>query len=461
VAIVGSGSAAFAAAIEAAGRGARVTLIEGAEEIGGTCVNVGCVPSKILIRAAHVVHQAAHHGFDGIGRRRPGIDRAALWRQQQGRVEQLRRAKYEDILRSRPNIRLLRGWARFADPHTLLVRGADGAEQSLRPDRILLATGARAAVPGIPGLADTPYWTSTEALAATEAPRHLAVIGASVVALELAQAFLRLGSRVTLLARSRLLSRFDPALGEGLYRLLAEEGMEILTHTLPERVDHDGGGFVLALKDGELRADRLLVATGRRPATGGLGLERAGVATTAAGAIRVNDRLQTGVGHIYAAGDCTDRPQYVYVAAAAGTRAAVNMMGGDARLDLSVLPEVVFTDPMAAQVGLGEEQARALGLEAESRTLELAQVPRALANFDPRGFIELVAESGSGRLLGARILAPQAGEMIQTAALALKQGMSVDDLADTLFPYLTMVEGIKLCAQTFRKDVSQLSCCAG
>ena len=461
VAIIGSGSAAFAAAIRAAEEGARVTLIEASEFIGGTCVNVGCVPSKIFIRSAHVAHLAAQHPFDGLERHRLALDNAARVSQQQARVEELRRAKYEDILESNPDINLVRGRARFADAHTLIVTRPDGGEQRINADRILIATGRRPAIPAVPGLEGTPYWTSTEALAAEELPEHLIVYGGSVVAVELAQAFLRLGSKVTLIARTTLLSKDDPVIGERLKAILEGEGMRVLTHTKVKGVRHDGQRFHVVAGSETVSGDRLLVATGRRPNTDGLDLARVSVKTDKSGAIIVDDHLRTSAAHISAAGDCTNAPQFVYVAAAAGTRAAVNMTGGDAVLDLSAMPAVVFTDPQVATVGLTEAQATAQGIETDSRTLPLEYVPRALANFDTRGFIKLVAEKDSGRLLGAQILAAEAGEIIQTAALALRARLTIRDLADQLFPYLTMVEGLKLTAQTFTKDVKQLSCCAG
>ena len=461
IAIIGSGSAAFAAAIRAAETGARVTLIEGGEVIGGTCVNIGCVPSKIMIRAAHIAHLQAHHAFRGIPLNRPRIDRAALVTQQQARVAELRHSKYENILEANPNINLLRGWARFQDARTLVVTQGDGFETTVTADRILIATGAAPAIPDIPGLEGTPYWTSTEALIAEELPAHLLVLGGSVVALELAQAFRRLGAEVTLLARSTLLSKEDPLIGDGLKALFEEEGIRVLTHTIPDAVVHDGKTFILRTAVGEIRGDRLLIATGRRANTAGLALDKAGVATDAGSGIVIDDHMRSSQAHIYAAGDCTDQPQYVYVAAAAGTRAAINMTGGDAALDLSAMPAVIFTDPQAATVGLTEQQATEQGIEVDSRTLNLDNVPRALANFDTRGFIKLVAEKESGRILGCQVLAAEGGEIIQSATLALRNRMTVSDLADQLFPYLTMVEGLKLCAQTFTKDVKQLSCCAG
>ncbi|GMQ88963.1 MAG: mercury(II) reductase [Gammaproteobacteria bacterium] len=461
IAIVGTGSGAFAAAIKAVEEGAHVTIIEGGEVIGGTCVNVGCVPSKIMIRGAHIAHLQAHHALEGIPLNQPHIDRSAMVKQQQARVEELRHAKYENILETNPGINLIRGWARFQDQKTLIVTQSDGSEKTVTADRILLATGARPAIPDIPGLKDTPYWTSTEALVAEQMPEHLVVIGASVVALELAQAFLRLGSKVTIMARSVFLSKEDSTIGEGLVKVFEEEGARVLLHTLPDSVVHDGKQFILPSKAGEIHCDQLLVATGRQSNTDRLDLDKAGVATGHDGAIVIDDHMRTSVEHIYAAGDCTDQPQYVYVAAAAGTRAAINMTGGDAALDLTAMPAVVFTEPAVGTVGLTEQQANDQGIDTESRTLDLENVPRALANFDTRGFIKLVTEKDSGRLIGAQVLAAEAGEIIQTAVLAIRNRMTVEDLAGQLFPYLTMVEGLKLCAQTFSKDVAQLSCCAG
>jgi mercuric reductase len=248
---------------------------------------------------------------------------------------------------------------------------------------------------------------------------------------------------------------------QGLREALQAEGIEVHTGFRTEAVSFDEGRFRLAGGGKTFEADRLLVATGRRPNTAGIGLDAVGVRLAPNGAIEVDERMRTSVPGIYAAGDCTSQPQFVYVAAGAGTRAAINMLGGDARLDLSAMPAVVFTDPQVGSVGLNERTAREGGSAVETRKLTLDNVPRALANFDTRGFVKLVAERETGRLLGAQILAPEAGEVVQTAAIAIRAGMTIADLAGELFPYLTMVEGLKLCAQTFTKDVKQLSCCAG
>jgi len=461
IAIIGSGGAAMAAAITAAEQGAHVTVIERGT-IGGTCVNIGCVPSKIMIRAAHVAHVRWRSPFDaGIEAGTPQIHRKLLLAQQQARVEELRVGKYEAIIENNPNITLLRGEASFRDAQSLTVKHNDGGTQVAIFDRALIATGARPAVPPIPGLKDTPYWTSTEALASDTIPARLLVIGSSVVAVELAQAYSRLGSEVTVIARSRLFFRDDPAIGAALEQAFTDEGITVLNQTQTRSVAYANGEFVLDTGAGTLTGDALLIATGRAPNMEALNLDGVGVRTGAGGAIRVDQHLQTSAPHIYAAGDCTDQPQFVYVAAAAGSRAARNMLGGSATLDLRSMPAVVFTEPQIATVGLSEAEAHLKGIETDSRLLTLDNVPRALVNFDTCGFIKIVAEAGSGKLLGVQAVAAEAGELIQTAALAIHHHMTVDELAAQLFPYLTMVEGLKLCAQTFRQDVSQLSCCAG
>jgi len=461
IAIIGSGSGAFAAAIRAVERGAHVTMIEQGT-LGGTCVNVGCVPSKIMLRAAETAHTRATSPFDGgIEARTPAIDRRALVQQQQARVDELRQSKYQAILDAHDEIELVRGQARFRDAKSLAITGNDGHERILSFDRCLIATGASPAVPPIAGMEQTPYWTSTTALEAEELPRRLIVVGAGFVACELGQAFARLGSRVTLLARSTLLSHEDPGIGQALVQRFGNEGIDVREHTEAGSVEFRDSAFHVALAGETLEAERLLVATGRASNTAGLNPAASGVKTDNGGAIEVDSRLRTGREHIFAVGDCTTLPEFVYVAAAAGTRAAINMTGGDAELDLRAMPGVVFTDPQVGTVGLSEAQANEQGIATRSRALDLEHVPRALVNFNTHGFIKLVAEAESGRLIGVQAVATNAGELIQTAALAIHQRLTVSELADLLFPYLTMGEGLKLAAQTFDKDVSRLSCCAG
>jgi mercuric reductase len=466
LAILGGGSAAFAAAIRAAELGARVTMVERAT-IGGTCVNVGCVPSKTLIRAAQLAHDREQHAFEGLSSANGRIDLARLVAQKDELVGRLRREKYRDVISAYPSIEYLAGEARFTGPGSLRIRKAAGETLDLEADRILIATGARPWLPPIEGLDRVPRWTNAEALAADGVPSRLIVIGGSAVGAELAQLYARLGSRVTVLeALPTLVPVEDADLGRALEDYFSAEGIEVHTGAAARGVEPRGGGIrVVAEVDGREQAfegERLLVATGRRANVEALDLPAAGVDLERRGFVAVDDHLRTSRPGIYACGDCTPLPQFVYVAARAGSIAAENAVGeGEERLDLTAVPAVTFTDPQVASVGLTEEEARERGEIVIVRTLGMEHVPRALANRDTRGLIKVVAREADGRILGVHVLSPAAGEVIMTGVLAVKLGLGISDLAATLFPYLTEVEGLRLAAQTFHRRVEQLSCCAG
>lgn len=463
LAVVGGGSAGFAAAIEGAESGAKVLLVE-ASTIGGTCVNIGCVPSKTLLAAAEVRHTATRDAFRGVRPVAGDVDFRAVIAHKDELVEELRKAKYLDVLDAYPAISLTRAKA--------VVRAAGRLEvgdEEVAAGGIVIATGARPWAPPIDGLDQAGYWTSTEALSAPFRPEHLIVLGGSAVGLEIGQLYTRLGIRVTVLeAMDRLTPGEDESIGPELARYLADEGIVSHVGVKVRRVLRTDKGYsVDAELDGRavtFTGDALLVATGRRPHTQGFGLEESGVALTAKGAVQVNKRLETSVRGIYAAGDVTGEAMFVYVAAHQGTVAARNALaagGGGAEEDLGAVPRVTFTDPAVAAVGRTEAQARAEGLRVRSTTLPLAYVPRALANRDTRGFVKIVAEEGSDRVIGVHILSPNAGEMITEATMAVRYDLTLQDLRETMHPYLTFAEGLKLAAMSFDKDVSKLSCCAG
>ena len=459
--VLGGGSAAFAASIKAAELGKSVALVEGGV-IGGTCVNVGCVPSKAQIAAAEAWHTAGHHPFTGLETKAEAVHYGQLVGHKDQLVEELRQAKYIDVLAAYPNVTWVKGMGRVrtAAPPIVEVSGT-----LVEAARMIIATGAHAWIPPISGLEGTPYWTSTEALAVTELPRRLLVLGAAAVGLELAQFFARMGTEVTVLeAMDRIVPLEDEDVSAGLTAALRGEGLAVESAVKVQSVAFDGTFRVAAEQGGRqfsLEADKLLVATGRRPTTAGFGLEEAGIALDRRGAVVVDQHLQTSVPGVYAAGDVLGQAMFVYVAAYAGTMAAENAFGQSRSVDLSALPKVTFTDPQVASVGLTEAEAEAKGIDCRCSSVPLEYVPRALANRDTRGFIKLVAERASGRILGAHILAAQAGEIIQPAVFAVKYEMTLDDLRANFFPYLTMVEGLKLAALTFDKDVAMLSCCAG
>ncbi len=455
--IIGSGSAGVAAAIEAAENGATVAVIE-AETVGGTCVNVGCVPSKTLLRAAEAYHRAGQRPFKGIATQANDVDLKAVISQKDELVEGLRQAKYADVLASYA-VPLLKGKARFISPERLELNG-----EPLQAKRYLIASGAEATLPPISGLRESQPWTYIEALAPDIHPESLLVIGGGPIGLEIAQAYARLGTKVTVLeALPRILPTEDEALSTDLKGYLEAEGLEIYTGAKVSAVKLSGKYEVSAEFNDRKRSfsvDRLLVATGRRPRTQGLGLAAAAVDTDTGGAIKVNDYLASSNPKIYAAGDVAGLPQFVYVAAQSGRIAAKNALQNKASpLDLSALPRVTFSDPAVAAVGLTEAEARAKHQDIRVSVLPMDQVPRALAAFDTRGFIKLVV-NGEGTILGVHVLAPEAGEIIQEGIMAIKFELNYRDLIDTFHPYLTAVEGLRLVAQAMDKDVGQLSCCA-
>ena len=470
--VIGSGGAGVAAAIQGADMGAKVGIVE-AGTLGGTCVNVGCIPSKNLIEAAARYHDA-RRGFPGVAPCEPALDWRALIGQKNELVAGLRQAKYADVLSSYPEVTLLAGSATLLGGTRVRVVDRDRAVEH-RARKILVATGTSPALPPIPGLAEAGPLDSTTAMELDALPESMIVLGGSAVGLELGQTFARFGTRVIVVElMPRLLPGEDAAISEALRAHLADEGIEIHTGAATTKVERDGSGVVLHVGQGslagELRAERLLVATGRRPNTRDLGLAEAGVELTDRGFVRVDATMRTSNPDIYAAGDVTGGPGYVYVAAAGGRIAAENALRSPSpagtpsdeprTLDLDVVPNVTFTSPQVGSVGLGEAGAREAGYNVEVSTLAMEHVPRALVSRDTRGLVKLVAEAGSGRILGVHAVAPNAGELMGEAVLAVRFGLTVRDLIGTLHPYLTWGEGLKLAAQGLTGDVTKLSCCA-
>ncbi|WP_304459437.1 mercury(II) reductase [Alicyclobacillus sendaiensis] len=458
--IIGSGGAAFSAAIQAVSYGAKVAMVE-RRTIGGTCVNIGCVPSKTLLRAGEINRLAMQHPFQGLATSAGPVDLGQLVNQKNELVERLRQNKYIDLI-DEYGFMLIRGEARFVDPRTVEVNG-----NRISARFFLIATGASPDVPDIPGLRDVDYLVSTTALELREVPKRLAVIGSGYIAMELGQWLHNLGSEVVLMQRGqRVLKSYDSEISEAITRAFTEQGIEIITGATFQRVEQKGNvKRVYITVDGEekvIEAEALLVATGRKPNTDSLNLQAANVQLGPRGEVLVDEYLQTSNPYIYAAGDVTMGPQFVYVAAYQGAIAAENALSGNRRrADLSVVPAVTFTHPSVATVGMTEEQAKRAGYEVLTSVLPLDAVPRALANRETNGVFKLVADATSRKLLGAHVVAENAGDVIYAALLAVKFGLTIEDLNSTLAPYLTMAEGLKLATLTFDKDVAKLSCCAG
>jgi mercuric reductase len=459
--VIGAGSAGFSASITAADAGKRVALL-GHGTIGGTCVNVGCVPSKAMIRAAEAIHGAKTAGrFPGLAGDAKVEDWGRLIAAKDDLVDTLRQKKYADLLPSYEGVDYIE------DGAAKLVKGGVAVGgRTLSAPKIIITTGSRSTLPPIEGIKDVDAIDSTRLLELETLPKSLIFIGGGYIGSELALMMARFGVDVTLICRSNLLPGAEPEISDILTESFRAEGITVECGLTYDKCSRDAAGAsVHVTQDGKpktITAEQLVVTAGRRANTDGMGLESAGVKLDATGAIIIGDDMQTTQAGIYAAGDVTNRDQFVYMAAYGAKLAARNAVLGEANhYDNSTMPWVVFTDPQVAGVGLSEADARAAGYDVKTSALSLDQVPRALAARNTRGLIKLVADRKTDRLLGGQIIAPEGSDTIQTLVMALKFDMTTKALGATIFPYLTTVEGLKLAAQTFDMDVAKLSCCAG
>jgi mercuric reductase len=459
--IVGGGAAAFGAAINANDLGAQTALVNRGLPLGGTCVNVGCVPSKTLLWAGEVLHLARTHGIPGIDVAIGGIDFGAIVRDELALVERLRREKYENVLRHLEHVSFIDGQARFTSGREIEVNG-----EAVTAPKFVVASGSTATVPQIPGLREAGYVTHVEALALQQRPGSLVVIGGGPLGLEFAQMYARFGTHVTILQRAPVLfPRTEHVLAERLAAILRAEGLTIVTNAHIERV-HTAGAtkIVTYTADGQSRsaaADELLLASGKTPNTAALDPATARIGTDDRGAIRVQPHLQTSNPDVYAAGDVTNLPKRLEITAGReGTLAAENALRGSTkRIDYDAVPYTVFTDPQLAGVGVTEEQQmERLGVCA-CRTVPLSQVPKAIIMKRTEGLIKMAIHPQTGQIMGVHILAPQAGELVAEAMMLVKNRHTIDDVIDSLPMFPTLSESIKLVALAFTRDISRLSCC--
>jgi mercuric reductase len=467
--VLGSGSTAFAAALAAQEMGRTAVMTE-ERPIGGTCVNRGCLPSKNLIEAAKLIHDAARPRYPGLKSCRIELDFPALVAQKDDVVHDYRRKKYESLVDGRITIEI--GHARFVDPHTVEVGG-----KRIRGEKVLIATGSRPVVPDIDGLDRVPYLTSDlltvdEPMQLRELPKSLLIVGGGYIALELGQMFSRFGTEVTILERNAqvLAHGYEPEVGRAISEAFADEGIQVVVNASVRSVHQEGGEVVAVASVGgrerQYRAEKLLVATGRRPNTDTIDIERSGVNVGGRGEVEVNEHLQTNVGHIFAAGDVIGAQTGSQMATPVGSQdggiAARNALSGEPMRAVNhrVIPRVIFTDPQIAVVGMTEEQGTAAGHDCWCNTLPMSLVPRAGAIRDTRGIIKMVADKNSGEVLGVSMVGHNAGEVIHEAAMALRFRAKIQDFIDLLHVYPTMAEALKIVAISRFKDPAKLSCCA-
>jgi pyruvate/2-oxoglutarate dehydrogenase complex dihydrolipoamide dehydrogenase (E3) component len=450
--VLGGGTAGLVAAAGAGALGARVALVE-RHLLGGDCLNYGCVPSKTLVRAgraAYDVRAAADYGIRvpaGVA-----VDFAATMARVRRVRAEIGRHDAAARLSGEYGVDVFIGDARFTGPATI-----EAAGRTLRFARALIATGARALRPSIPGLDAAGFLTNETVFSLTALPPRLAVIGGGPVGCELAQAFARLGSRVVVLeAAARLLPRDEEDAARVVRASLERDGVDVVTGCSIGEVEAVPGGKRLTVASAgtprRVDVDEILVGAGRAPNVEGLGLESAGVAWDAAG-VRVDDRLRTANRRVYAAGDVCLRQKFTHAADASARIALRNaLFAGRRRLSALTIPWCTYTDPEVAGVGLTAEAARERGLPAAAYTVALADVDRAVTDGETAGFVRLVAHRRTGRLLGATVVARHAGEMIGEVAVALAGGVGLARLSEVIHAYPTQAEAFRRAADAFQRS---------
>jgi pyruvate/2-oxoglutarate dehydrogenase complex dihydrolipoamide dehydrogenase (E3) component len=449
--VIGAGTAGLVTAAGAAGLGAKVALVE-KHLMGGDCLNVGCVPSKALLRAAHAVHQVQHaKEFGVLVSGEPTVDFAGV-------MERVRRVRsgishHDSAQRFRDlGVDVFLGEAKFTTADTVAVGG-----QMLRFKNAVITTGARAAVPEIPGLKEAGFLTNETVFNLTELPRRLVVLGGGPIGCELAQAFQRLGSQVTLLQRhTRLLPHDDEAAAAIVQAALLLAGVQVVPEATVQQVERTDTGkrltYLHAGKTSSVEADAILVATGRQPNVLGLGLETVNVAYDARQGVQVNDFLQTTNPRIYAAGDVCLPDKFTHAADFAARIVIQNALFlGRKRLSALTIPHCTYTGPELAQVGLTELAAKQRGLRARTFTQSFASLDRALTDGATQGFVKIIIANNSDQILGATIVGPHAGELISEISVAMAGNVGLGQLASVIHPYPTLAEAIRKCGDAYNR----------
>jgi mercuric reductase len=466
--ILGSGSTAFAAALRAQELGKTAVMTE-ERTIGGTCVNRGCLPSKNLIEAAKIVHDAQHPCFPGLTSANIDIDFRKLIEQKDKLIHDYRKRKYEILTGGKFAIET--GHVRFVDEHTVEVDG-----ERLTGEKILIATGSRPVIPNIDGIRAVPFLTSDlltndEPMEMDELPRSLIIVGGGYIALELGQMFHRFDVEVTILERNdQLLAHgYEPGVGRTIGEIFEKEGIRVVTNASAISVRQDGNSVVVVAavcdRRVELRAEKLLVATGRHPNSDKIDIEKPGVELGKHSEVRVDEFLRTNVSHIFAGGDVIGRETGSQMATPVGSHdggiAAHNAFSNELRkVDHRVVPRTIFTDPQIATVGMTEEEAQLPGHKCWCNTIPMSLVPRAGAIRDMAGMIKMVADDNTEEVLGVSMVGNSAGEVIHEAAMAMRFRAKIRDFIDMLHVYPTMAEALKIVAISRYKDPAKLSCCA-
>ncbi|MDA2936400.1 mercury(II) reductase [Patescibacteria group bacterium AH-259-L05] len=459
--IIGGGAGAFAAAIRANELKARTVVINAGLPIGGTCVNVGCVPSKTLLWAGETIHHAKHHDIPGIELEIKKFDFQKIVEDEIALVERLRKEKYEKVLKNLEHVTSIEGKAKFVSQNEIKVNG-----EKLSAKKFIIAVGSTANVPSIEGIREVGFLTHIEALKIEKQPKELVVIGAGPLGLEFAQMYARFGTKVTILQRGiSIFPHSEKELTARLAEILLKEGITIKANVEIKSARKKANKKVISYTiDGvqeEVSADEILLAAGKTPNTQGLGLDVVDVEIDKRQAVVVNRNFQTSNKQIFAVGDVTNSPLRLETTAGReGTLAAENALKNTTlSIDYNVVPYAIFTDPQLAGVGFTEEQQMKQMGTCACRTVSFADVPKAIIMHRTEGLIKMAIHPQTKQIMGVHILAPNAGELIAEAMVLVKNKNTIDDVVNSLPMFPTLSEAIKIVALSFVKDISKLSCC--
>lgn len=489
--IIGAGAAGFAAAIKADALKLKTLMISGGKvPLGGTCINVGCMPSKRLLTVAEAKQNADKGKFEGLNSKTEDFDFRKVIESKDALIDKLQDKQYAGTLRFLVYVALKEGDARFLDPHTIEVNG-----EKITGEKFLISTGSSTFVPPIDGLDKIPYLTNIEALSLKELPKSMIVLGGGPLGLEFAQIYNRFGTKVTILqSASRIADREEPELSDFLKKKLEEEGITIYTSANTKQIQPNNGLILVTAevngsdsanaaysaeassaakagsagkKETTIEAEKILIASGVRANTKTLNLDLIGVKLAERGGIIVNNLMQSSVTHIYAGGDVIDQsgdevnPKLETVAGREGFIAASNALENkNIQADFRAVPHTIFTDPPLASVGLTDAQiVKQSGLTCACRTLSLELVPKAHILEATDGLIKMAIDSKTEEVVGIHMVGARADEIISMASFTIKYQLKLNDIIENTFIFPTMAESIKWVAQSFRKDVTKLSCC--
>ena len=409
--------------------------------VGGSCPNIACLPSKNVVHSAKVAFFVRNSKQFGITQDNWKIDIAGVRKRKRAMVDDLvamHQGKYKSS-----GAELVMGSGRFLAPRTIHVDLADGGTRTLRGKRVIVSTGSRATIDPIPGLKEAGPLTHIEALELDQLPQHLIVLGGGYVGLEFAQAFRRFGSRVTVVERSaRVAHREDPDVSDALHQLFADEGIVVRTNSKVERITGESGDSVRLHGDNIIEGTHLLAATGRTPNTDSIGLDLAGIETTAAGHVKVNERLETTAENVWAVGDCAGSPLFTHIAFDDFRVVRDNFAGGNRVTTGRLVPFCLFTDPELARVGLDETEAKAKGIDYRLAKIPISVVLRTQTLSETRGFMKALVDVNSDRILGFTAFGPEAGEVMAVVQLAISAKLPYTALRDAVFTHPTMAEGL-------------------